>query len=35
MTDSDKANPKRKRRWFQFSLRALMIFTAVVAVACG
>ena len=27
--------PKRKRRWFQFSLRTLLIFTAVVAVACG
>jgi hypothetical protein len=27
--------PKRKRRWFQFSLRTLMIFTMVVAVACG
>jgi hypothetical protein len=27
--------PTRKRRWFQFSLRSLMIFTMVVAVACG
>jgi hypothetical protein len=27
--------PQRKRRWFQFSLRSLMIFTMVVAVACG
>ena len=27
--------PKRKRRWFQFSLRTLMIFTIIVAVACG
>jgi hypothetical protein len=27
--------PKRKRRRFQFSLRTLMIFTLVVAVACG
>jgi hypothetical protein len=27
--------PKRKRRWFQFSLRTLMIFTMVVAAACG
>jgi hypothetical protein len=27
--------PKRKRRWFQFSLRSLMIFTMVVAIACG
>src|SRR5260221_801163 len=35
-TEPAKADPpKRKRRWFQFSLRALMIFTIVVAVACG
>jgi hypothetical protein len=27
--------PKRKRRWFQFSLRTLMIVTALVAVSCG
>jgi hypothetical protein len=27
--------PKRKRRWYQFSLRSLMVFTMVVAVACG
>jgi hypothetical protein len=27
--------PKRKRRWFQFSLRTVMIFTALVAVVCG
>ena len=27
--------PKRKRRWFQFSLRSLLIFTLVVAVACA
>jgi Leucine-rich repeat (LRR) protein len=27
--------PKRKRRWFQFSLRTLLIFTAVAAVACS
>ena len=27
--------PKRKRRWFQFSLRSLLIFTAVAAVACS
>jgi hypothetical protein len=26
--------PKRKRRWFQFSLRTLMIFTLICAVAC-
>jgi hypothetical protein len=35
-TDPPKAEPpKRKRRWFQFSLRTLLIFTMVVAVACG
>jgi hypothetical protein len=28
-------SPKLKRPWFQFSLRSLMIFTMVVAVACG
>ena len=27
--------PKRKRRWFQFSLRTLLIFTAIAAVAVG
>jgi len=27
--------PKRKRRWFQFSLRSLLIFTMICAVACG
>jgi hypothetical protein len=27
--------PKRKRRWFQYSLRTLLIFTLIVAVACG
>jgi hypothetical protein len=27
--------PKRKRRWFQFSLRTLMIFTVIVAVPCA
>jgi Leucine Rich repeat len=27
--------PKRKRRWFQFSLRTLMIFTVVCAVSAG
>ena len=25
--------PKRKRRWFQFSLRSLMIFTLICGVA--
>ena len=34
--DPTKAEPpKRLRRWFQFSLRTLMIFMAVVALACG
>jgi hypothetical protein len=28
-------SPKRKSRWYQFSLRSLLIFTAVVAVTCG
>ena len=33
-TEPPKADlPKRKRRWFQFSLRSLMIFTLVCAVA--
>jgi hypothetical protein len=27
--------PKRKRRWFQFSLRSLLIFVTLLAVACG
>ena len=27
--------PKHKRRWFQFSLRTLLIFTAIAAVSCG
>ena len=27
--------PKRKRRWFQFSLRTLLIFTAIVAIPCA
>jgi len=32
---SSKVNrPKRKRRWFQFSLRSLLIFTTAVAIAC-
>jgi hypothetical protein len=29
------ALPKRKRRWFQFSLRTLLIVTTVVAVQCA
>ncbi len=31
---TEAASPSRKRRWFQFGLRTLMIFTIVVAVAC-
>ena len=27
--------PKRKRRWFQFSLRTLLIAVTVLAVVCG
>jgi hypothetical protein len=27
--------PKRKCRWFQFSLRTLMIFTGICAIASG
>ncbi len=27
--------PKRKRRWFQFSLRTLLIFATIVAVSCA
>ena len=27
--------PKRKRRWFQFTLRTLLVFTAMVAVVCA
>ena len=27
--------PKRKRRWFQFSLRSLLIGVAILAVVCG
>jgi hypothetical protein len=35
-TDPPKADPpKRKRRWFQFSLRAMMIFTGICAIASG
>jgi hypothetical protein len=35
-TDPPKADPpKRKRRWFQFSLRSMLIFTLICAVACG
>ena len=32
-TESPKAEPpKRKRRWYQFSLRTLLIFTVVCAI---
>ena len=35
-TEPSKAEPpKRKRRWYQFSLRSLLVFTAVIAVTCG
>ena len=34
-TEPLKAEPKRKWRWFQFSLRTLTIFTMVCAVAVG
>jgi hypothetical protein len=27
--------PKRKRRWFQFSLRTLLVFTLICAIACA
>jgi hypothetical protein len=29
------APPKRKRRWFQFSLRTLLLGVTLVAAACG
>jgi Leucine Rich repeat len=32
---SNVNQPKRKRRWFQFSLRTLMVFTAVCTVSAG
>ena len=36
LTDPPKAEPpQRKRRWFQFSLRSLLVIVAVVAVQCG
>jgi hypothetical protein len=35
-TEPTKADPpKRKRRWFQFSLRTLMILTLVISVPCA
>jgi hypothetical protein len=36
MIEPPKADPpKRKRRWFQFSLRSLMIVVTLLAVACA
>lgn len=35
MTPANPEPPKRKRRWYQFSLRSLLIFTMICAVACG
>jgi hypothetical protein len=35
-TEPSKAEPpKRKRRWFPFSLRALLIFTLICAIPCA
>ena len=35
-TEANKAEPpKRKRRWFQFHLRVLLIFTLIIAVGCA
>ena len=35
-TEPPKADPpKRKRRWFQFSLRSLLILVTLLAVVCG
>ena len=35
-TEPPKAEqPKRKRRWFKFSLRSLMIVVTLLAVPCG
>ena len=35
-TEPPKAEPpKRKRRWFQFSLRTLLIFTVICAIPCA
>jgi hypothetical protein len=33
--DSAQPAPPRRRRWYQFSLRAVMLLTLLVAVACG
>lgn len=35
VVDPNAGRPKRKRRWLQFSLRSLMIFTLVVAIPCA
>ena len=32
---TNTALPKRKRRWFQFSLRTLMLAVTIIAVQCG
>jgi hypothetical protein len=35
-TEQPRADPpKRKRRWFQFSLRTLLVITTIVAVQCA
>ena len=33
--EPSKADPRGKRRWFQFSLRTLLIFTVIIAVGAG
>jgi hypothetical protein len=35
MAEPTEAEPKGKRRWFQFSLRTLMLAIAIVAVQCA
>jgi hypothetical protein len=30
-----ETEPKRKRRWFQFSLRTLLIFVLICAIPCA
>jgi hypothetical protein len=34
-TEPPNAEPKRKRRWFQFSLRTLLIGVTLLAAACA
>ena len=35
-TEPSKADPpKHKRRWYQFSLRTLLIFTVICAIGCA